>query len=142
MKKLLAAIALLTILFQMSCSPDPTIEDEQGSISKKLRASTWKPSAVMRDGVDVTSEYNAMRLSISVNSYSTTSGGLSWPAAGTWEFVTGSKTQILRDGAVVIDFELSNGNKTLTLDFEIDETVYEPGRAKSLAGSYHFVLVQ
>lgn len=141
MKKLLAAIALLAVLFQMSCSPEPSVEDEQNSISKKLRASAWKPSAVSRDGVDVTSQYSAMRLTIGVNTYATASGGLSWPAAGTWEFVSGSKTQILRDGAVPVGFELSNGNKTLTLDFQIDETVYEPGRIRSLAGSYHFVLV-
>jgi hypothetical protein len=140
MKKLLAALALLIILFQISCDPDPTLADEQGSISKKLRASTWKPSAVSRDGVDVTTEYTSMRLTIGANTYSTTSGGLSWPAAGTWEFVSGSKTQILRDGSVIVDFELSNGAKTLTLDFEVDETVYEAGRATSLAGSYHFVL--
>jgi hypothetical protein len=82
-----------------------------------------------------------MRLTIDVNTYTTAGGGVSWPASGTWSFVTDSRTQILRDGAVIIDFELSNA-KTLTLDFRIDETTYEPGRVKSLGGSYHFVLTR
>ncbi|MBT1700147.1 hypothetical protein KK083_24880 [Fulvivirgaceae bacterium PWU4] len=137
-KNLLIAVTFTSLLLlQAAC--DKENESAQQSISKKLTGASWTPVEVKRDGVNITTEYTSMRLTIGANTYSTTNGGLAWASSGTWAFPDSSTTTtILRDNAVLINLVLSSDAKTLDMDFVIAERQYTTGRMTGLEGVYHF----
>jgi hypothetical protein len=121
---------------------DITIEDIQKQTSQKLQASTWKVKTVLRDGVDITTDYANFTLTIAATTYSTTHGNLAWPPSGTWAFQGQSTTTVVRDGTIPVDFELSKDASSLKLNFTIETSTYANGKVNGLTGAYEFDLTR
>lgn len=134
---------VVVILLMNNCSKHngPTTEDIQKQTSQKLQAATWKVKTVLRDGVDVTTDYTNFTLTIAASTYTTTNGSLAWPASGTWAFQNQSTTQVIRDGSLPVDFVLSTDATSLSLTFTIATSTYIGGRTNGLKGNYEFDLI-
>jgi hypothetical protein len=123
-------------------SDEPNVGDLQNQMTSKL-STTWKVSDVMRDGVDITTDYSGFTLTLGAGTYSTLNGGLSWPKNGTWSYDGDSLEKITRDGNLPISIALSTDINKLTLVFRINESTYQQGgRTKSLQGNYTFELTR
>ena len=141
--KTFVSIYVVALLLMSNCGThhDPTPDDIQQQTSKKLQAATWKAKTVLRDGVDVTAGYTNFTLTIAANTYTTTNGGLTWPASGTWAFHGQSTTTVIRDGVIPVDFVLSSDASSLKLNFTIETSTYTGGRENGLKGEYEFDLI-
>lgn len=141
--KTFVSIYIVALLLMCNCSKhhDPTPGDIQQQTSKKLQSATWKVKTVLRNDVDITQDYTNFTLTIAASTYTTTNGGLAWPASGTWAFQGQSTTTVIRDGSIPVDFVLSDDASSLKLNFTIETSTYTNGRVNGLKGVYEFDLV-
>lgn len=140
--KTFVSIYIVALLLMCNCNKhhDPTPDDIQQQASKKLQAATWKVKTVLRDGMDITTDYTNFTLTIAASTYTTTNGGLAWPASGTWAFQGQSTTTVIRDGSIPVDFVLADDGSSLKLNFTIESSTYTGGRENGLKGAYEFNL--
>jgi len=76
-------ILLLIVILLTHCGgtkPQPT---QQKIVTEQLAGVTWNLQTVTVDGVDQTSVYKGLTLKFIETTYTTTKGGLVWPASGT-----------------------------------------------------------
>ena len=132
---LLLAIFGLIIHFS-SCDKvdDPTAQELQ---LRKLTSKTWSIQSVYVDGVDRSSLFDDMQLTIGENTFTTTNGGTVWPASGMWHFSNTQGTVIERGDQVVINI-IEVTEVSLKLSLTWTETTLGPGRSKSISGEYIF----
>ena len=72
------------LLFIMACGSDsPTAKEEA---TKALTSGDWKMQSVSVDGTDQTTVYAGLAATFTDTGFSSTRGGLVWPASGTWSF--------------------------------------------------------
>src|SRR3982750_2064991 len=97
---LLFAISGFIIHFS-SCdkADDPTAQEVQ---LRKLIGKTWLMQSVYVDGVDRSSLFDNMQLTIGENTFTTTNGGMVWPASESWHFSNTQATMIERGDQLVI----------------------------------------
>jgi hypothetical protein len=136
--KIILPIVLLvcSIILFASCDKEdnPTVQETQ---LKKLEAKTWSVQSVQIDGVDHTSLFQGMTLTITKNSFTSTNGGSVWPSSGTWGFTDEQASAILRNDNTTITIE-SISESQLRLSLNWSETTFGPGRKKSISGSHVF----
>ncbi len=140
------AVIVILVLSLMQCDkevkPDvitSDLEKAQQDMLAKLSASTWQITNFKRDGLDATAEFTNFKLTIGKQNYSTQSGAHLWPASGTWQFVEGKSTQVVRDDEVIIDVVLDDS--PLSLLFKFDENIFTTGgRGQTVSSSLEFVL--
>jgi hypothetical protein len=132
---LLLAISGLAINFS-SCdkTDDPTAQELQ---LRKLTGKTWVMQSVSVDGVDRSSLFDNMQLTITENTFTTTNGGRMWPASESWRFSNTQGTVVERGDQLVINI-LEVTAVSLKLSLTWTETTFSPGRSKSIAGEYIF----
>jgi hypothetical protein len=127
----LAFIVVLTGL--MSCKDDDPSPQEKAT--NLLTSSTWKIKTVSVDATDRTSLYPGLTLTFTATGYTTTNGGVIWPADGTWSFKDQSATVITRsDGLEITIQELSE--TSLKLAFTWAKTTLGSGRVQSVSGQH------
>jgi len=101
--------------------------------------SSWEVSEVIKDGYDVTIQFDGFVLTIGEFTYTTVNGLESaWPTSGSWSFYNNDAATILRDDDTVIDVGISGGE--LTLEFSVND-LSTGGRLKGINGNYQFVMV-
>jgi hypothetical protein len=134
------------VLLAMACAfltgckggDDPSPKDVN---TKKLMTNIWKLNSVQVDAVDKTSLFTGMTLKFTATNYTTTNGGVVWPASGTWTFTDDTATKIKRnDDLVVTIFEITDTSLKLSLSWA--SGTYGPGRVSSVAGIHTFNFVK
>ena len=140
MKKITAIVLLMMtichlMLFQSCKKDDPIPETER--VKSILKANTWRMQAVSVDGTDQTQVYAGLTLTFTDTNYSTTNGGVVWPATGTWVFADQTGKLITRSDGLAITVEEAT-TTTLSLKLTWANTTLG-GRASSVAGVHVFV---
>lgn len=133
----LGMAVIVMLLFIQSCkSDDPTIA-EVDRVATLLKANSWKMQSVIVDGTDKTTVYAGLTLTFTATNYSSSNGGLVWPASGTWTFADDMGKVITRNDGVVISVEEISATK-LSLKLNWAKTTLG-GRITGVAGNHTFV---
>lgn len=129
-------ISIVLILMMAACgSDDPQPETDR--VSALLTASPWKIQSVTVDGTDKTATFGGLILTFLSTNFTTTNGGIIWPANGTWTFADTAAKSITRSDGVSITLEDVNETK-LVLKLNWTKTTLGGGRVSSIAGSHTF----
>jgi hypothetical protein len=130
---------IIGLLFLTSCKKDDP-EPETARIQKILAANSWVIQTVTVNEVDQTNLFTGLTLSFTKTNYSTTNGGVVWPASGTWEFVDETaKTIVRNDGLQITINEVTNTSLKLSLTWST--TTLGGGRTASVAGDHEFSFI-
>lgn len=133
-------IVIIGLLFLTSCKKDDP-EPETARIQKILAANSWVIQTVTVNEVDQTNLFTGLTLSFTMTNYSTTNGGVVWPASGTWEFVDETaKTIVRNDGLQITINEVTNTSLKLALIWST--TTLGGGRTASVAGDHEFSFIK
>jgi len=97
-------------------------------------------NGVIKDGLDVTSQFTGFKLQINGNKYTTQNGLIPvWQPTGMWEFQSNDPALMLRDDGVLMTV-VKNNTTEMTMYFTADG-VPTGGRIGSVSGQYEFHLV-
>lgn len=127
--------------------PAPVITEVQ-KVTQMLTSNggTWSASAanaITVDGIDVTQDlFPNFSITFSENTFTTTGTSPVWLREDTWNFKDATAQVIIRgqDSKELTITEISNTQLKFTMTW--DQTTYEGGRKKSLAGDYIFTLTK
>ncbi len=139
---LLLIATVATLIHLSGCSgaaadPTPAVVSKQDEVKAKLTSPTWKMQSVTVDGTDKTSIYKDLSLKFSASGFTSTNGGVVWPASGTWSFTTADATAIKRDDGLVVTLqEVTDTSLKLALTWS--KTTLGPGRIESVSGQNVF----
>ncbi len=134
---ILSMAMIVMVLFIQSCkTDDPTIA-EVDRVATLLKANSWKMQSVIVDGTDKTTVYAGLTLGFTATSYTSSNGGLVWPASGTWTFADDTGKVINRNDGVIITVEEISTTK-LSLKLNWAKTTLG-GRITGVAGNHTFV---
>jgi hypothetical protein len=142
MKNLKIAASLFVIinfLYLTSCKKDDP-EPETARIQKLLAANAWVMQSVTVNEMDQTNLFTGLTLSFTNTNYSTTNGGVVWPAIGTWEFTDATANTIVRDDGLQITINEVTST-SLKLAFTWSTTTLGGGRTASVAGDHEFSFI-
>ena len=121
-----------------SCKkPDPKPAETE-VVKGKLTSAGWTLQNVTVDGIDQTAVYQGLTLNFTATIYTTTKGGLVWPASGTWSFTDDTATTIKRDDGTEIKVEATDILLKLTLTWA--KTTLGTGRVGSVKGLHVFTM--
>jgi hypothetical protein len=133
-------IVIIGLLFLTSCKKDDP-EPETARIQKLLAANSWVIQTVTVNEIDQTNLFTGLTLSFTKTNYSTTNGGVVWPASGTWEFVDETAKIIERnDGLRITITEVTNTSLKLALTWST--TTLGGGQTASVAGDHAFSFIK
>jgi hypothetical protein len=133
---LIISVALLS----QSCKKDDP-KSESDRVQELLAANTWQLQEVTIDNAEEEVLFAGMTLQFTNTTYTTTNGGVVWPATGTWEFKDASAKTILRsDGLEIAITEITATSLKLSLVWT-EDTIGE-GRVGSIAGDHVFSFVK
>jgi hypothetical protein len=131
-------ITLMALLPGCKGGDDPTPKE---LTTQKLIANTWKISTVSVDGVDQTALFTNMTLTFTATRYTTTNGGVVWPASGSWSYTDNTAQKIKRDDNVEVTLtEVSETALKMTLTWA--QGTFGSGRVSSVAGQHVFTMVK
>lgn len=142
-KDIFSIILIISFSTYMGCKkkgtdpqPDPLADRLEELVNN---GSSWEASKVMKDGYDVTSQFDGFVLTIGEFTYTTVNGLESaWPVLGSWAFYENDPSTILRDDNILIDVSISG--ETMILTFSISD-LPSGGRLLGINGSYEFTLI-
>ena len=103
---------------------------------KLVAGSPWTLQTAKVDGVDKTSLYQGLTITFMSNSYTSTHGGVIWPASGTWDFTDESGTTMVRisDG---LEISIETLTETqLVISFAWSQGTVGSGRSQSVSGQH------
>jgi hypothetical protein len=137
---MLVTTTIATLLALAGCGKDEK-GPETDRVRKLLTASNWKVQSVSIDGTDRTSSFTGLTVKFTDTQFTTTQGGLEWPASGIWTFVDdGGKVIVRGDGIEITIQEISDIK--LVMNFNWSETTLGPGRLSSTSGGHVFTFVK
>jgi hypothetical protein len=137
-KKISTALVLVVLSLLFGCKHDPKPTTVQ-KVTKMLTSGTWNPAIITVDGVDVSSDlFAGFSIAFSESTFTTTGTSPVWLRQDTWRFKDENATIIIRnqDNKEIAITNISETQLTFTLEW--DQTTYENGRERSLAGKYEF----
>ena len=95
-------------------------------------------SSVIKDGFDVSDQFNGFNLKFSNGTFTTENALPSaWPSQGNWELDPNNKNIILRSDGVVMQSQVSGNSLILTYTSNKSSS----GRMNSVIGDYQFILI-
>ena len=141
-RKLSTILFIMVTIQWMGCQdeksgPLPSVLDITRT---KLMANQWKMQDVNVDGVDQTLVYRGTTIQFGESSFTTTNGGVVWPASGNWFFTTDDGTFMKRNDGVEIKVEVTEARLKLTLLWM--KTTFGAGRQNSVKGMNVFTFVK
>ena len=137
---LMLVVAIIEGLFTQlsSCKKkDPTPTED--IVTKRLIANNWIMQSVTVDGADKTSVYPGLTIKFTESSFTTTHGGVVWPASGIWEYTSTDHTVIKRNDGLPVTVEVTDTTLKLSL---IWATTTLGGRIASVQGQHVFNFVK
>ena len=132
------AVLLVDGMFNLSgCGGnDPSPQEKMKSL---LTAGIWTVQSVSVNGVDQSSLFKNMTITFADATYTTTNGGLVWPATGSWVFANESATAFTRNDG--IDVQLTEvTSSSLKMSLVWSKNTFGPGRISSINGTHVFVM--
>jgi len=138
------SLLLITLLaFSFGCKPKTVNPTDPTALKLQLEAlmnnnTAWglTGGTVVKDGFDVTSQFDGFSLSIGNFTYTTQNGlDTAWPSAGNWEFVNDNPNKILRSDGVEITANITASK--LILSYTVSNI---GGKASGINGNYEFTL--
>lgn len=138
MDSILAIVCVVLLTIFSGCNKDEG-ESARARTERLLKSATWKLNKVTVDGVDQTSLYTGMILSVGVGTYTVQNGDPVWPSTGTWKLI--DEKTIDRDNGVTVEIEKLDENG-LTLSLLWNKTTYGAGRPQSVSGNHVFEMVK
>jgi hypothetical protein len=139
--KALSSILFVTALsLLLSCGGEDDPTPNEVTLAQ-LTQSPWRISAVTVDNTDRTNLFTNLTLTFTATNYSTTNGGLVWPASGTWTFADESGQKIKRSDGVEITVVEASAT-TLRLSLQWAKGSLGAGRTGSVAGNHVFTFVR
>jgi hypothetical protein len=133
---MLSVLVMFCLLTISSCGKkdDPSATEVNTGL---LSSGTWKISSVVVDGTDRTSLFTGMTLQFQAGSYTTSNGGVVWPASGSWSFIDTNALSIKRSDDVTVTINtISETNLVLSLAWS--KTTLGKGRVSSFKGQHVF----
>jgi hypothetical protein len=129
-KLVLVAMTFAVIISVQGCKDEVPETDRVKGI---LKASTWTMQTVVVDAVDQSTVYKGLTLNFTDTGYSSTNGGVVWPASGTWVFADASAKTITRNDNLAITItEVTDAKLILSLTWA--KTTLSGGRVESVKG--------
>ncbi len=137
----------MIVLVLGSCNneePGPGLTEEEillqarDEVVSKLTANVWEPSSIVRDGIEITGDYEGFQIEIKDGSYQSVNGRQAWPESGTWQFVDGKSDQLTRDDGVIMTVVIDGDE--INISFTIDEEIFVGGRQKTVQALLTFFL--
>ncbi|WP_127123412.1 hypothetical protein [Chryseotalea sanaruensis] len=145
-KHLLLFVLLLILAFACKDDPSVTPPTEAELRTEILTAGngTWNIPAsdgvLLGEGVntiDIGELFQNFSITFTTTGYTTTGTTPVWARSGTWSFVDNSGTKFRRNDNIEVTIVDISAN-TVKLTLQWNETTYEDGRNKSLAGLHTF----
>jgi hypothetical protein len=143
---LMGAALISTFMMHLSSCKGKDPEPSAGDLAiASLIASPWKVKVVTVDNQDKTSLFTGFTIAFSKSgaadgSYSSTNGGLVWPATGQWTIsdplVAGSFKR--NDGLDVQLIEVTTTSLKMSLNWS--KNTFGPGRVESISGQHVFTM--
>ena len=134
-KTIISLIPLLALLFIASCDK-PVVVPETERVTTLMSSGTWKISSVTIDGAS-NNTFAGMSLVYTKTSYTSTNGGVVWPASGTWLFKNETAKTITRSDGLEITID-SISETAFILSFLWAKGTLGGGRSNSVAGKHVF----
>lgn len=135
-----SALFITGLLFIAGCKKDDP-QPETDRVKGLLIANNWRIQTVTVDGTDQTASFSGLTLSFTPTNYTTTNGGVVWPASGSWSFSDNTGKKILRsDGQEITVTEVSA--TVLKLSLTRAKGTLGPGRISSLSGKHDFNFIK
>ncbi len=137
---LFVAISVSGLVLFSGCKKDDP-QPETDRVKGLLLANAWRIQTVSIDDTDQTTLFTGLTLSFTNTNYSTTNGGVVWPASGTWSFSDNTGKKILRsDGQEITVTEVTATNLELSLTRA--KGTLALGRVSSVAGNHVFTFIK
>lgn len=137
-KKTVITLVVMIVMIQLtSCGGKEPEPSQQEIVTEQLTSATWSLQDVSVDGVDQTAVYQGLTLKFTETGYTTTKGGLVWPASGTWSFTDDTVATIKREDGTEVKVEVTDTSLKLTLTWT--KTTLGAGRIESVKGLHTFV---
>ena len=139
------AIAFLVACAQfMSCGSgggdDPAPEKTAAELTTaKLTASQWKVGSVTVDGVDQSALFKSFNITFTATSFSTTNGGVVWPASSNWSFTDANATGFSRSDGITVQLQEIT-DTSLKMSMAWSKNTLGPGRIESVKGQHVFTM--
>jgi hypothetical protein len=133
--KIISKLALVAMAFGVIISVQGCKDEvpETDRVKGILKSSAWKVQSVSVDNTDQTTVYKGLTLIFTDAGYTSTNGGVVWPASGTWVFADGNAKTITRsDNLAVTITEVTDTKLVLTLTWAT--TTLGGGRVESVKG--------
>ncbi|HEY5826483.1 MAG TPA: hypothetical protein VIT44_19065 [Cyclobacteriaceae bacterium] len=138
--KVIALILLASWVSGCKKKDDPKPIDPQEQIKKTWTLGT--SGYVIKDGIDVTTEYPGLTVTINADgTYTTTQAKKLFFPSGTWSWVGTGTIQFLLDGDIPVSVtELTQTN--LAIQFNLNREHVNPnGRVEAVVGEYKLLLI-
>jgi hypothetical protein len=136
----ISALAFSVLTFTSCSNNDPAPTDIE-IVTDQITSGPWKVKSVTVDGTDQTNLFTSFTLQVSPAAFTTTHGGVVWPASGSWDFTDASATKIKRTDGIEMTIE-SISESELILSFTWSTTTYGGGRISSISGLHRFDLIK
>jgi hypothetical protein len=98
----------------------------------------WKMQSSSVDGIDQTALYNGFTVTFTSSGFTTTNGGVIWPASGTWNFQGTSTATVVRNDGVNVQIQVSSVSLVMTVVWT--KTTLASGRTVSTSGNNVFMM--
>ena len=132
------SIAIIAAIIQLSgCKEDAAISNQDEVKAKLTAAATWKMQTVLVDGTDKSTVYKDLNIKFTDTGFTSTNGGVVWPATGTWSFTDADATAITRNDGLTVSLQEVTGT-SLKLALSWSKTTFAPGRSGSVSGQHVF----
>lgn len=144
LKYTLMSILFIGLITSSGCKNDSDAEPSETDLQLTAlmnNGANWVLSSngVIKDGFDVTDQFNGFHLNIGNKVYSTVNGLTPvWETTGVWDFQNNNPNLLIRDGVILVNVSISGGNLILTFNAD---AVPAGGRTESITGEYQFHLV-
>lgn len=130
-------IVVVALIINLSgCSKGSEIS-KQEEVTAALTSGQWKIKTVIVDGVDKTGVYKDLSLTFTATGFTTTNGGVVWPASGTYTFTDANATVLKRNDGLEIQIQEAT-TTSLRLGLTWAKTTLGAGRIESVGGQNVF----
>lgn len=136
-KSSVSVLIISSLLFIIACGSDPAGPTAKEETTKVLTSGAWKMQSVSVDGTDQTTVYTGLAITFTETGFTTTKGGLVWPATGTWSFKDDTAKSMVRNDGIEVTLVEATTSK-LVLKLAWSKTTIGPGRVASVSGQNTF----
>jgi hypothetical protein len=142
--------SMITIAFLAAClqfiscgsggGDDPTPEKTKAEeVTAKLTASQWKVGSVTVDGVDQSTLFKNFNITFSSTNFTTTNGGVVWPASSNWSFTDQNATGFSRSDGITVQLQEIT-DTSLKMSLAWSKNTFGTGRIESVKGQHVFTM--